>query len=101
MFTADDASAIPASVDDDSTADTREAPSTPAAIEAESQQEQPEESTALAPAQPIVNISASELFSQQHNGTYIETQAQADAYLSALKKQLQTALEQHQRINIQ
>lgn len=80
---------------------TSEGTSTPAATQAKSQQEQSEEPTALAPEQPIVNISASELFNQQHNGTYIETQAQADAYLSALKEQLQTALDQHQRINIQ
>lgn len=103
MFAAAEApetSDTPASTTVAPTADTSEDTLAPAAIKAESQQ-QPEESAELAPEYAIINISASELFSQQHSGTYIETQAQADAYLSALKEQLQTALEQHQRINIQ
>lgn len=101
MFATADAPETPASATVATTPVTSEETPAPAAIEAESQQEQPEESAELAPEQPIINISPAELFSQQHSGTYIETQAQADAYLSALKEQLQTALEQHQRINIQ
>lgn len=101
MFATADAPETPANAAVATTANTSKDTPAPAAVEAKSQQEQPEESAELAPEQPIINISPAELFSQQHNGTYIETQAQADAYVSALKEQLQTALEQHQRIKIQ
>lgn len=49
----------------------------------------------------MVRINPTEIFSQQTQGAYIETQAEVDAYLNALKDKLQAALDQHQRINIQ
>ena len=102
LFTTTDASETPNTQDAaiDTTTNANSESNTPAA-EAEPQQEQPEKPEELAPEQSVVNISTSELFSQHNNGTYIETQAQVDAYLSALKEQLQTALDQRQRINIQ
>jgi predicted Rossmann fold nucleotide-binding protein DprA/Smf involved in DNA uptake len=53
------------------------------------------------PEKTVVRINPTEIFSQQTKGTYIETQAEVDAYLNALKDKLQAALDQHQRINIQ
>lgn len=53
------------------------------------------------PEKTVVRINPTEIFSQQTRGAYIETQAEVDAYLNALKDKLQAALDQHQRINIQ
>jgi len=53
------------------------------------------------PEKTVVRINPTEIFSQQTQGAYIETQAEVDAYLSALKEQLQAALDQQQAINIQ
>lgn len=57
-------------------------------------------STVNTPEKTVIHINPAEVFNQQTKGAYIETQAEVDAYLKALKEELQAALEQQQRITM-
>lgn len=60
----------------------------------------PPTSEAAKAIKSVVSINPTEVFRQQIAGTHIETQAEIDACLSALKEQLQTALDKQQCIQI-
>ena len=57
-------------------------------------------STVNTPEKAVTHINPVEIFNQQTKGAYIETQAEVDAYLKALKEELQAALEQQRLIII-
>ena len=54
----------------------------------------------VAPPKPVVDIAATSIFNKLGNGIYLESQADIERFIDALKAELEAAIKQDQRIRI-
>lgn len=54
----------------------------------------------FAPPKPVVDIAATSVFNKLGNGIYLESQADIERFIDALKAELEVAIKQDQRIRI-
>ena len=56
--------------------------------------------TRVAAPKPVANVSVSQVLSRTHEGVYLESQQEVDAFLDALKRELDDAIQANKRIRI-
>lgn len=56
--------------------------------------------TRVAAPKPVKDVSVSQVLSRTHEGVYLESQQEVDAFLDALKRELEDALQANRRIRI-
>ncbi|MGE4535319.1 MAG: BREX system P-loop protein BrxC, partial [Halomonas sp.] len=56
--------------------------------------------TRVAAPKPVANVSVSQVLSRTHEGVYLESQQEVDAFLDALKRELDDAIQANKRIRL-